>query len=85
MHPMPLDHCLGCGKLFDEATQVGRGNAAPRPGDATICLECGHVMMFDKNRRVREPTGRELIDLAGDLRIMMTKFTIEQIKRERSQ
>jgi hypothetical protein len=83
-HPMPMDRCLKCDTLFDEATQASRGaRGGPKPGDATICLHCGHIMMFDKNRRVRELTGEEMIQVAGDIRIVEIEFFRNMVMQER--
>ena len=36
--PVPECHCPHCGALFILATHLG--DAAPRPGDGVVCIEC---------------------------------------------
>lgn len=64
---LPDLHCLNCGKLIDGATSVD-GDYLPDAGDATICIYCGHLMVFDLT--VRKPNDAELEELAGDKRIL---------------
>lgn len=64
------NHCIECGELLDGATAVD-GEGEPNSGDATICIYCGHIMVFDENQRLRNPTREEMIELAGDSRILM--------------
>jgi hypothetical protein len=61
--------CTGCGRALNGAANVG-GDEAPRPGDATVCMYCGHVMAFDSRMRLRNLTDKEMIEVAGDKRII---------------
>lgn len=69
--PVPLSHCLGCGVEMDEATVVADDakRTAPRDGDVSLCLHCGHIMIFE-NGYPRNPTSAEMYDIAGDRRII---------------
>lgn len=62
--------CLGCGATIDAGTQIvreGDEDVAPSEGDVTICLHCGHVMIYaDDHGRLRNPTDDELAELAAD-------------------
>lgn len=62
--------CLGCGTRIDAATQIVREDgevAKPHEGAVTICLHCGHVMIYaDDHGRLRNPTEEELAELAAD-------------------
>jgi hypothetical protein len=40
------------------------------PGCITICFSCGHVMVFDDNLKFRELTDEEVIEVAGDPRLI---------------
>jgi hypothetical protein len=67
---VPKCRCTNCNKLVDGATSVG-SDAVPEPGDFTVCLYCGHIMAFSKKRRLRNLTGKEIIEVAGDERIIL--------------
>lgn len=63
--------CLNCGEMMDGATAVGEeGRVMPSPGDVTVCLYCGHLMMFDDQLAFRNPSDAEIIELAGDERVV---------------
>jgi hypothetical protein len=65
------NHCLNCGKLCDGATAVGEaGIVRPEPDSITICLYCGHLMVFDDEMRFRELTDAEYHEVADDPRIV---------------
>ena len=61
--------CLNCGQRLDACSAVG-ADAAPSPGDATVCFYCGHLMVFDVDLSLRHPTDKELHDMAGDPRLV---------------
>ena len=62
--------CVGCGVEFfsctgfdDNADDIARG---ARPGDITICAECGHIQAFDDALVLRELTDDEAVAVAGN-------------------
>lgn len=66
---VPMSACLGCGKRMDGATGVDyRGG--PQPGHITVCIGCGHVMAFDEDMHLRRLTDAEMIEIAGDRRLI---------------
>lgn len=70
---LPLSHCLNCGKELDAASHYKSKRARPRPGNATVCLYCGHLMVLDKDMRLRAPTDAEVLELAGDIEYLRTQ------------
>jgi hypothetical protein len=64
----PPNLCLECGKVVDSATNVE--NQRPSPGMFAICFYCGHVMAFDAALRLRPLTDEEMLEAAGDPRIL---------------
>lgn len=43
--------CPSCGMKMDAATSVtGGGEHIPRPGDYSVCLQCGQILIFDEER-----------------------------------
>jgi hypothetical protein len=58
--------CTCCGEKLELAQPVGKDrDAIPKPGCATICAYCGHLMMFADDLTLRNPTDAEIIELAG--------------------
>jgi hypothetical protein len=55
--------------------------AKPRPGDVTICIECGHIMAFDGDLGMRPLTDAEMIAVAGDRNIIMAQRAIAETKK----
>jgi hypothetical protein len=47
-----------------EATTAAFGDQKPRPGDISMCLNCGHATIFDDRLQLREPTPEERVMLA---------------------
>jgi hypothetical protein len=64
---MPSDHCLGCGRRIDLAS-TGKGRE-PRAGDLTVCYECGHLMRFDENCKLRDLSVDETLRVMRDPKI----------------
>ena len=73
-------NCLNCGASNDAASGVvdkhARNTLKPKPGDVTLCLYCGHVMMFDKNLSFRELTKEEQLHAATDQRLLAAKAAL---------
>ena len=67
---MPVSRCTACGALFDAATEVEFGTT-PSPGDVTVCIRCAHVMVYADDMTLRNPTIPEMIDVAGDKRLLL--------------
>lgn len=77
--------CLSCGAEMTAATNV-TGKGMPEVGDATVCLYCGHLMIFDVGLALRPPTDQEIIELAGNaglLKAMRASGLYRQNNRRR--
>ena len=61
--------CLGCGRVNDQVTDLINGHE-PTTGAYTVCIECGHVMVFAADLSVRNPTDDEMCKIAGDKRLL---------------
>jgi hypothetical protein len=61
--------CTGCGKVLDMAACVD-GDYSPEPGNITVCFTCGHLMAYNNNLKLRDLTDKEIIEVAGDRRII---------------
>lgn len=55
---LPQAYCLNCKCSLNAASHVG-GEDKPAPGDSTVCIRCGHVMIFTENWGLRELTADE--------------------------
>lgn len=72
----PTGHCLGCGKPLDAAACVDESpeGQKPSPGDFTVCLYCGHLMVFAEDLTPRPPNEEEIADIAGDGRLLAIQW-----------
>jgi hypothetical protein len=61
------DACPFCGHILDRVT-AGPQNpgATPEPGDVTICIQCGGLLIMDERVRVRPPTREEQAQVMTD-------------------
>lgn len=64
-HVCPESMCLNCGKRLNAATALA-GEIGPQPGNFTVCLDCGHLMVFAADLTLRAPIDAELTEIAGD-------------------
>jgi hypothetical protein len=60
---LDADHCAYCGHEVTAATSLSHEGATPKPGDPTLCIECGEWLWFDDHLRLRKPTDDELMML----------------------
>lgn len=65
---MPQSNCPACGKAFT-ATTNAVGDASPRAGDWTMCIDCGEMLAFDETLKPRALTEDEQREAAADPRI----------------
>ena len=76
----PSFACLDCGAVNPAQTGV-TGKARPSPGDISICWTCGHLMAFaDADGRVRALTDAEIVEIAGDPRIVRINTLRAQVR-----
>lgn len=69
-HRLPAGRCTACGAAADAATEAAPGGQRPKPGDVTVCLYCGHIMIFADDLSLRDPNDSEAHEIAGDQRII---------------
>jgi hypothetical protein len=55
--------------MLDAAASMS-GEHSPEPDDISICLYCGHLMAFDGDLKFRPLTDAEMVQVAGDPRIL---------------
>lgn len=62
--------CLNCKSSLDAAAMLD-GDSAPSPGDFTVCVDCGYVMVFADDLSFRELTHEELLEANDDPDVRM--------------
>lgn len=79
------DHCTNCGHDVDACSAISETGetVGPSEGDVTICINCGHVMAFNKKRELRELTGMEIVAIAGDERILAIQHVLGYVRKNR--
>jgi hypothetical protein len=60
---LPVTRCTACGKILNGVSALDE-DVAPSPGDATICISCGHLMVFADDLMLRDLTDAEVIEWA---------------------
>jgi hypothetical protein len=75
------DYCPECGRICNRATlpewlraQQGIQARAPRPGDYSLCPECGAMNALDENLRRRKLTEKELEAIGPRARRLLQKL-----------
>lgn len=64
---LPNLQCCGrCGYEMSCATPIENG-AKPQAGSISICLNCGHVHIFDERLDLHHPTPDEAAAIASDV------------------
>jgi hypothetical protein len=58
--------CPRCGYKMDAATHIGKGRARPKPGDFSLCLQCGQILRFDQQLEPVMALERELAELDAE-------------------
>lgn len=72
--------CLKCGYRFDAAAGVEHDDE-PWAGAFTVCMSCGHVMVFTKKLTVRAPTRAEAAEAADDPGVFAAQRAIHELRK----
>lgn len=77
---VPESACLEC--PLDCAREVSENGGAQQSGsgDFTICITCGHLMVWDDNMEPRQLTDAEIKQVAGDKRIRAVQHARGKMK-----
>lgn len=82
---MAPTNCVNCGKELDAAASVDTGEVRPpRPGDLTVCMDCRHLMVFGDDMKFRNPTEKEMIEIAGNQEMVTAMKMLHWADRFRS-
>jgi len=62
-----INHCLNCGKHINLAGPAdGKDTGPPDDGSLCICIQCGGVMAYDAQGRIRGLTEAEMDNICND-------------------
>lgn len=66
--------CLNCDDWLDTSTIFDTSSEPVRPseGDITVCLHCRHVMAYREDLTLRNLTDEEVVEIAGDPKLVAT-------------
>src|SRR5262252_6336125 len=73
--------CLECGEPIDRASGAFC-DVAPEPGDVTVCVYCGHVMVFREGLVLDNPDAEECYQIAGDKGILAIQRARARVTEE---
>lgn len=54
--------CPKCSRLIECSSSPFKGN--PKPGDASVCIECGAILTFGEDMMPRLPSPEEMLMMA---------------------
>lgn len=76
-----------CGALLDSATNLLGKQQHPRPGQFSLCIHCGKLIVFKEDLSRREPNEEELQYIANTpevkQKILDMQMAIAQLKAQR--
>jgi hypothetical protein len=81
---VPETNCPACGARFSAAT-AAIDDAVPKPGDWTLCIECGVVLAFDETLTPRALTEDEQREADADPRIRKIQHAHQMMRHLKSQ
>lgn len=62
--------CLNCGTLVTAADATDGSGRLPHPGDPTVCIRCGAVMVLADDYSLRGMTDAEIAELTANQPLM---------------
>ncbi len=75
--------CPVCGGLNEAATGM-TGMEGPREGDASICLYCGALCVFNADGTIRQTTEEETARMLADPMVARILDTIPRLHEEKN-
>lgn len=81
MVKMGKDHCPNCNKLLDAATELSK-EVKPNPGDISICIYCGTILVFAVDMALMVATMSDLEGLSIDALCKLSIAQMEIAKRK---
>lgn len=73
---IPPYDCPSCGRRSLDRTASAAGEYRPKAGDITLCIRCGHALIFNADLTVRQPTAEERREIDADLDVALVRVYI---------
>lgn len=61
--PLPPSACPSCGHLMDAAMCISKPAGRPEPGDLSLCLKCGEILVYADQLKLRTAELNDLMRL----------------------
>ena len=74
-----LTPCFACGHQFNCSSGADY-DAAPTAGDVTVCIRCGHLMIFTSPFTLRNPTAPEHVEIMANPQVRKIVTLIGKFK-----
>jgi len=68
----PENRCPRCGHKLDRASGVNSGSA-PATGDLSVCIQCGELLIFLEDLRIRSLSPAEFEELEIETKALLVK------------
>ena len=74
---IPLGPCPICGHECDAASAIGDPAifAEPKPGDYTVCIECGGWLKFGQGLNLKRLTEQDILNMKNEEHDQLTAVT----------
>ena len=72
-HIVKPNFCPACGYFSDTASVANGNDAVPKPGDISICLNCGAANIFGESMMLRPLTALDLMQIPDDQRDLLRR------------
>ena len=79
----PQSFCPACGYSIDAASCVAQ-DAAPSPGDLSLCARCCAWLQFDAQMRLQAVFGEKLAQIRADPLCRLTEHACRMVKAARN-
>jgi len=80
---IPKCKCPSCGTDNDATTATPGTNSGPKPGDITICWDCGHIAAFADDLTIRDLTDAKAKEIAGHPNLLRVQKTRAEFRKRR--
>ncbi len=71
---VPPSTCPTCKYVNDAATYLQDESAQPKPGDFSVCLHCGEILIFNDDLTTRGVTLDDLVDLSPEFHTELNRM-----------
>lgn len=80
MSRVPPCLCPWCGYMSDAVTSVEKNGIQPKPGDISMCINCGGLLIFRPDMTMRKIEEADLKDAPPSMRNLIDHMRLLQAK-----